>query len=80
MFERFCLEFYPDEPYTKWLKECEAAATSAADGTAEEKLEFKQPPQVIALDYIQHCRTSGAPEGTEVARKYNTIKNYKSRL
>lgn len=80
LFERFCLEFHPDEPYTKWLKECQAAATSAADGIAEEKLEFKQPPQVIVLDYIQHCRTSGAPEGTEVARKYNTIKNYKSAI
>ena len=80
--------YHPEEEYTQWLQRCRAQSgdldVPLLDG---QQLEFLEAPELMVLDYVQHCRTNGErpiPQGAGlppkefVARKYNTIKSYKA--
>lgn len=71
-FERYMLEFHPEEPYTVWLRSIRAAAL---DPYLTERVAFKAPPPLLLLAYVRYLRKKD-PAQEKPDRKYNTILAY----
>ena len=52
LVERYCLEFHPDEPYTRYLKKLELEAEEAVS----DRLTFQAPPTLLMLAYTRFLR------------------------
>ena len=66
LFERWCLARCGTSPYTKWLKEIEAAAAAAANASSEDDggsaeaaqtaSKFMTPPIILVSTWLDHMR------------------------
>ena len=58
LFERFVLQFYPEEPFAKWIVSLRQASAQAVaeDAQITERLSFQAPPALLLISYAQKLR------------------------
>jgi len=71
LFERCCLEYHPDEPYTAYLVELKRAA----EDLVGERLHFQAPPALLVLAYTKFLRMAD-PSSARPDHKGSTIRKY----
>lgn len=74
IFERFCLEVFPNQEWSKWLLslEVESAIPPTADDLAHKKLsaaDFKPPPLVLIEAFVDHLRREDQNAGGTIGEK-----------
>ena len=77
LFERYCLEFHPDEPFSRWLLKLRRFASDPEEAAGEPRLSFQAPPALILIDYAKTLRFS--PDNLTQAKpdhKGSTIRVY----
>ena len=72
IFERFLLEFHPEEPYTAFIRACRAQSADPEEPLVADRLRMSAPPALLLLAYIQKLR--GEPDSPD--RKWATIRAY----
>ena len=74
LFERYCLEFHPDETYTTYLRKLKVEA-DAEEGERGDRMRFEAPPALMALAYTKYLRMAD-PSSAKPDRKGSTIRKY----